>query len=38
VVEFFVEEKAGNCINAVLGGIPTSKIQGKMMADFILSP
>jgi len=37
VVEFFVEEKAGNGITAVLGGIGTSEIQGKMMADYILA-
>jgi ribose transport system substrate-binding protein len=37
VIEFFVEEKAGNGITAVLGGIPTSETQGKMMADYILA-
>lgn len=37
VIEFFVEEKAGNGISAVIGGIPTSEIQGKMMADYILA-
>jgi ribose transport system substrate-binding protein len=37
VVEFFVEEKPGNGITAVIGGIGTTEIQGKMMADFILS-
>jgi ribose transport system substrate-binding protein len=37
VIQFFVEEKAGNGITAVLGGIPTSETQGKMMADYILA-
>ncbi len=37
VVEFFVQEKAGNGITAVLGGEPTSETQGKMMADYILA-
>ncbi|MCW2981366.1 MAG: ABC-type sugar transport system periplasmic component-like protein [Solirubrobacterales bacterium] len=37
VIEFFVEEEAGNGITAVLGGIPTSETQGKMMADYILA-
>jgi ribose transport system substrate-binding protein len=37
VVEFFVEEEPGNGITAVIGGIGTTEIQGKMMADFILS-
>ncbi|MBS1895639.1 MAG: substrate-binding domain-containing protein [Actinobacteria bacterium] len=37
VVEFFVEEEAGNGITAVIAGIGTTEIQGKMMADFILS-
>lgn len=37
VIEFFVEEKAGNGITAVIGGIPTSEMQGKMMADYILA-
>ncbi len=37
VIEFFVEEKAGNGITAVLGGEPTSETQGKMMADYILA-
>ncbi len=37
VVQFFVEEKAGNGITAVIGGIPTSEMQGKMMADYILA-
>lgn len=37
VVEFFVEEEAGNGISAVIGGIPTSEMQGKMMADYILA-
>ncbi len=37
VIEFFVQEKAGNGITAVLGGEPTSETQGKMMADYILA-
>jgi ribose transport system substrate-binding protein len=37
VIQFFVEEKAGNGITAVLGGIPTSETQGEMMADYILA-
>ena len=37
VVEFFVEEEAGNGITAVIGGIGTSEVQGKMMADYILA-
>jgi ribose transport system substrate-binding protein len=37
VVEFFVEEEPGNGINAVIGGIGTTEIQGKMMADYILA-
>ena len=37
VIEFFVEEEAGNGITAVIGGIPTSEFQGKMMADYILA-
>lgn len=37
VIEFFVEEEAGNGITAVIGGIPTSEMQGKMMADYILA-
>ncbi len=37
VIEFFVEEEAGNGITAVIGGIPTSEYQGKMMADYILA-
>ncbi len=37
VIEFFVEEEAGNGITAVIGGIPTTEYQGKMMADYILA-
>jgi ribose transport system substrate-binding protein len=37
VVEFFVEEEPGNGITAVVAGIGTTEVQGKMMADFILS-
>lgn len=37
VIEFFVEEEAGNGITAVIGGIPTSEMQGKMMANYILA-
>jgi ribose transport system substrate-binding protein len=37
VIEFFVEEEAGNGITAVIGGIPTTKVQGEMMADYILA-
>jgi ribose transport system substrate-binding protein len=37
VIEFFVEEEAGNGITAVIGGIPTSEFQGQMMADYILA-
>lgn len=37
VIEFFVQEEAGNGISAVIGGIPTTEIQGKMMADYILA-
>lgn len=37
VVQFFVEEEAGNGITAVIGGIPTSKVQGEMMSDYILA-
>jgi ribose transport system substrate-binding protein len=37
VIEFFVEEKAGNGITAVIGGIPTTEVQGQMMADYILA-
>jgi ribose transport system substrate-binding protein len=37
VIEFFVEEEAGNGITAVIAGIGTTEVQGKMMADFILA-
>jgi ABC-type sugar transport system substrate-binding protein len=37
VIEFFVEEEAGNGITAVIGGIPTTEVQGQMMADYILA-
>jgi ABC-type sugar transport system substrate-binding protein len=37
VIEFFVEEEAGNGITAVIGGIPTSEVQGQMMSSFILA-
>ncbi|HVX31732.1 MAG TPA: substrate-binding domain-containing protein [Solirubrobacterales bacterium] len=37
VVEFFVEEEPGNGISAVIGGIPTTEIQGQMMASYILA-
>jgi ribose transport system substrate-binding protein len=37
VIEFFVEEEAGNGVTAVIAGIGTTEVQGKMMADFILS-
>jgi ribose transport system substrate-binding protein len=37
VIEFFVEEEAGNGITAVIGGIGTTEFQGKMMADYILA-
>lgn len=37
VIEFFVEEKPGNGITAVIGGIPTSEMQGVMMANYILA-
>jgi len=37
VIEFFVEEEAGNGITAVIGGIPTTEMQGKMMANYILA-
>jgi ribose transport system substrate-binding protein len=37
VIEFFVEEEAGNGITAVIGGIPTSEMQGVMMANYILA-
>jgi ribose transport system substrate-binding protein len=37
VVEAFVEEEAGDGINAVIGGIVTSEFQGKMMADYVLA-
>lgn len=37
VIEFFVQEEAGNGITAVLGGIPTSEMQGVMMANYILA-
>jgi ribose transport system substrate-binding protein len=37
VIEFFVEEEAGNGITAVIGGIPTTEVQGQMMASYILA-
>jgi ribose transport system substrate-binding protein len=37
VIEFFVYEEAGNGITAVIGGIPTTELQGQMMADYILA-
>lgn len=37
LIEFFVEEEAGNGITAVIGGIGTTEFQGKMMADYILA-
>lgn len=37
LIEFFVEEEAGNGVTAVIGGIGTTEFQGKMMADYILA-
>jgi ribose transport system substrate-binding protein len=37
VIEFFVDDEAGNGVTAVIGGPKTSEIQGQMMADYILA-
>jgi ribose transport system substrate-binding protein len=37
VIEFFVNDEAGNGITAVIGGPKSSEIQGQMMADYILA-
>ena len=37
MIEFFVQEPAGNGITAVIGGETTSEFQGKMLANYILA-
>jgi ribose transport system substrate-binding protein len=37
VIEFFVNDEAGDGITAVIGGPRSSEIQGQMMADYILA-
>jgi ribose transport system substrate-binding protein len=37
VIEFFVNDEAGDGITAVIGGPKSSEIQGQMMADYILA-
>lgn len=37
VIEFFVQEPAGNGITAVIAGETTSEYQGKMLANYILA-
>jgi len=37
LIEFFVNDEAGDGITAVIGGPKSSEIQGQMMADYILA-